>query len=226
MSGVPTLRHERELLRAGASTLACLDEVGRGALCGPVTIGAVLIDLDTTTAPRGVKDSKLVPADLRERLAPKIRRWAISWGVGHATSVEIDEWGMTAALRLAGQRALAQLSQVPDLVLLDGNHDYLSPAPQADLFGPPVVLETVPPVRTRIKADLRCAGVAAASILAKTARDAIVTELAREYPVYGWEVNKGYSAPQHVAGLAAHGPSPHHRLSWSLPGVVAPAANG
>lgn len=221
MSSVPTLRHERTLLRSGYPTLACLDEVGRGALCGPVTIGAVLISLDTPTAPRGVKDSKLVAEPLREKLAPKIRRWALGWGVGHATSQEIDEWGMTAALRLAAQRALSQLPELPAAVLLDGHHDYVSPAAQGDLFGPPTVLAEVPPVVTRIRADLHCAGVAAASILAKTERDRIVTELATEFPHYGWAHNKGYSAPQHVAALAEHGPCRHHRLSWSLPGVAA-----
>lgn len=222
MSSTPTLRHERQLLRSGHRTLACLDEVGRGALCGPVTIGAVLITLDTPTVPRGVKDSKLVPAPLRETLAPRIRRWAAGWGVGHATSTEIDQWGMTAALRLAGQRALAQLPHLPDLVLLDGNHDYVSHGVQGDLFGPPTVLEDVPPVLTRIKADMTCAGVAAASILAKTERDALLTAWAEEFPAYGWEENKGYSAPRHVAALAEHGPTRHHRLSWSLPGVGEP----
>lgn len=222
MSSTPTLRHERALLRSLGSegaTLACLDEVGRGALCGPVTIGAVLIDLSSPTVPRGVKDSKLVTQEQREKLAPRVRRWALSWGVGHASASEIDAWGMTAALRLAGHRALAALNREPDVVLLDGNHDYLRLPDQADLFGPPTVLERVPPVQTRIKADLTCAGVAAASILAKTERDAILTAWAEEFPAFGWEVNKGYSAPQHVAALAEKGPSPHHRLSWRLPGV-------
>lgn len=219
VSTAPTLRFERTLLREGFTWLACADEVGRGALCGPVTIGVVMIGLDTPSAPQGVRDSKLLSVENRERLAPRVRRWAAGSGVGHASAAEIDAIGMTAALRLAGQRALLQLPHLPDLVLLDGNHDYLSNPPQTDLFADAPALESVPPVRTRIKADMTCAGVASASILAKTARDAIMAELALEHPVYGWSENKGYSAPAHVAALAEHGPSPQHRLSWKLPGV-------
>lgn len=220
MSTTPTLRFERQLLRDGAGLLAAADEVGRGALCGPVTIGMVLIDERTRTAPAGVRDSKLLSAAARERLVPKIERWALSWGIGHASPVEIDAFGMTAALRLAGQRALAQLEGRPGLVLLDGNHDYLSEPEQDALFGAPAALVDVPPVVTRIKADMTCAAVAAASVLAKTARDALVLELAGDHPAYGWAENKGYSAPEHLAALAEHGPTVHHRLSWRLPGCA------
>jgi ribonuclease HII len=178
----------------------------------------VLITADTKTAPQGVRDSKLLTPDARRRLLPKIQRWAPSYGIGHASPGEIDEFGIIAALRLAGHRALAQLSVEPDSVLLDGNHDYLTPPEQAMLVGPPVVLERVPPVVTMIKADMRCAAVAAASILAKTARDAIMIELAREHPEYGWAENKGYSAPEHIAALCELGPTAHHRVSWRLPG--------
>lgn len=217
----PTLRIERKLLRdGGLATLACTDEVGRGALCGPVTIGAVVISEDTRTAPQGVRDSKLLTPDAREQLAPKIRRWALAHGVGHASPAEIDQFGLIAALRLAGHRALAELGVEPDQVLLDGNHDYLSHPAQTDLFEPPRVIEQVPPVVTMIKADLRCAAVAAASILAKTERDALMLELADEFPQYGWHGNKGYAAPDHIAALAEHGPTVHHRRSWNLPGVT------
>jgi len=152
---------------------------------------------------------------------PKIQRWAAAYGVGHASPQEIDAFGLTAAMRLAGHRALVLLECEPDSVLLDGNHDYLSHPEQEALLGPPVVLERVPPVLTMIKADLRCAAVAAASILAKTARDEILVGLAEEHPEYGWAENKGYSAPEHLAALTSYGPTPHHRLSWSLPGVAA-----
>jgi ribonuclease HII len=200
-------------------SLAAADEVGRGALCGPVTIGMVLIDEKTRSAPSGVRDSKLLSAAAREKLVPRIQRWAISYGVGHASPVEIDEFGMTAALRLAGQRALVQLTGEPGVVLLDGNHDYLTAPEQDALFGMPVpVVTDVPRVVTMIKADLKCAAVAAASVLAKTARDALLLELADEHPHYGWADNKGYSAPEHLAALAEHGPTVHHRLSWRLPG--------
>jgi ribonuclease HII len=207
------------MLREGRATLACFDEVGRGALCGPVTIGAVLVTAETRTAPQGVRDSKLLTPDARQRLVPRIQRWATAYAVGHASSAEIDEHGIIAGLRLAGHRALAGLGVEPDAVLLDGNHDYLTTPAQSGLFAPPFEVERVPPVTTMIKADMQCAAVAAASILAKTARDAIMVELSAEHPQYGWHENKGYSAPDHVAALAEHGPSPHHRVSWRLPGL-------
>jgi ribonuclease HII len=178
----------------------------------------VVITADTKTAPKGVRDSKLLTPDARRRLVPKIQRWAPSYGIGHASPGEIDEFGIIAALRLAGHRALAQLSIEPDSVLLDGNHDYLTVPEQPMLVGPATVIERVPPVVTMIKADMRCAAVAAASILAKTARDAIMVALAEQHPEYGWAENKGYSAPEHIAALSAHGPTPHHRVSWRLPG--------
>lgn len=218
-TAAPTLRVERRMLREGRATLACFDEVGRGALCGPVTIGAVLVTAETRTAPQGVRDSKLLTPDARQRLVPRIQRWATAYAVGHASSAEIDEHGIIAGLRLAGHRALAGLGVEPDAVLLDGNHDYLTTPAQSGLFAPPFEVERVPPVTTMIKADMQCAAVAAASILAKTARDAIMVELSAEHPQYGWHENKGYSAPDHVAALAEHGPSPHHRVSWRLPGL-------
>lgn len=216
----PTLRVERQLLRGGLTHLACSDEVGRGALSGPVTIGMVVINAETRTAPQGVRDSKLLTPEARERLVPRIRRWALCSAVGHASPAEIDEFGIIAALRMAGHRALAQLDCVPDTVLLDGNHDYLTPPEQEALFEPPGLLEQVPPVVTMIKADLRCAAVAAASILAKTARDRLMVELDAEHPEYCWAENKGYSAPAHLEALARFGPTVHHRRSWSLPGVL------
>ena len=169
------------------------------------------------TVPQGVRDSKLLLPHVRERLVPRIRRWAPAYAVGHAGPDEVDAIGIIAALRRAGRRALAQLPAVPDLVLLDGNHDWLTD-PQGDglfalLEGAPVS----PPVRTMIKADLRCSSVAAASVLAKVERDGIMTELAPEYPVYAWADNKGYSAPEHVEALRLHGPSPYHRQTWRLP---------
>lgn len=232
----PSLRVARRLLRGGLASLACVDEVGRGALCGPVTVGAVLVTEDTRTAPQGVRDSKLLTAETRRRLVPRIQRWAPAHGVGHASPAEIDALGIMAALRLAGHRALAQLATAPASVLLDGNHDYLTPPapePLLELLAvperpePPFVLEPMPPVVTMIKADLRCAAVASASILAKVARDEIMIGLASEHPEYGWDENKGYAAPGHLAALTALGPTPHHRVSWRLPGcedaVRAPA---
>lgn len=215
----PSLRYERELLRSGAALLGCVDEVGRGALSGPVTLGIVVISEATKSAPQGVRDSKLLSAQMRDRLAPKIRRWALDYAVGHASAEEIDDFGLMTAMRIAGRRALSQLTHAPDLLLLDGNHDYLSPPVQEGLFGDPDLSE-VPRVVTRIKADMRCSGVAAASVLAKTTRDAIMLELDVEHPEFCWAENKGYSAPAHMDALTRLGPTRHHRRSWSLPGVV------
>lgn len=215
----PTLRVERALLRSGATVLACADEAGRGALSGPVSLGLVVITAQTRPAPPGVRDSKLLSPQRRAELVPKIRRWAAN-AVGMASAQEVDRLGVLSALRLAGRRALADLPVTPDCLLLDGNYDYLTAAAQPMLFADEPADCPVPPVVTRVKADLRCAGVAAASILAKTARDAVMIELGREFPEYRWQENKGYAAPDHIDALRRHGPSPHHRVSWRLPSAV------
>lgn len=227
----PSLRVERSLQRDGYRLLAGMDEVGRGALAGPVSVGVVLIDASCRSAPVGVRDSKLLPAARREALVAPVRRWALASAVGHAGPDEIDRHGIIAALRLAGRRALSALGVRPDLVVLDGQHDWLSdPVSQGLLALLPGSAEppepglpqvpSVPPVRTIVKADRSCSSVAAASILAKVERDSLLIHLANSYPQYGWEHNKGYAAPDHLAALATHGPSPLHRRSWRLPGLA------
>src|SRR5512140_2192453 len=119
-SHVPTLRHERALLREGHLLVAGMDEVGRGALAGPVSVGVVVVDASVRTAPAGVRDSKLLTPAAREALVPRLRRWAVTWAVGHAEPDEIDRHGIIGALRLAARRALATLPDVPTCVLLDG----------------------------------------------------------------------------------------------------------
>ncbi|PPK98523.1 RNase HII [Kineococcus xinjiangensis] len=217
-SVVPSLREERRLLRAGSLLVAGMDEVGRGALAGPVTVGVVLVDAGTRSAPVGLRDSKLLAPQAREALVPALRRWGAAWAVGHAEAAEIDAVGIIAALRLAGRRALAQLPRRPDVVLLDGSHDWLSPPGQPTLLDACAGEEPGPAVVTRVKADLACASVAAASVLAKTTRDEIMVRHALAEPRYGWDGNKGYSAPGHLAALAEHGPCDLHRRSWRLPG--------
>jgi len=204
--------------------------VGRGALAGPVTVGAVAVDLRTRACPKGVADSKLLSPAARQRLVPALSRWGTARAVGHAGPDEIDAIGIVAALRLAGRRALAQLGVVPDVVLLDGSHDWLSAprqpglfelagpeadAPLAELAGHPELDGLA--VRTRVKADRTCASVAAASVLAKCARDALMVDLAAAHPEYGWAENKGYGAPEHLEALRSLGPTPLHRRSWRLP---------
>ncbi len=217
-SRTPTLRVERSLQRDGFPLLAGMDEVGRGALAGPVTVGVVLIDQANRTAPSGVRDSKLLTPAARAALVPRIRRWSRAYAVGHASPDEIDAIGIIGALRLAGQRALAALPITPDLVILDGNHDWLTDPAQVGLlaYSAPA---TTPPVTTMIKADLKCSSVAAASVLAKVTRDDLMVGYAREHPAYAWADNKGYAAPEHLAALSTHGPCVLHRRSWHLPGV-------
>lgn len=216
----PSLRVERQLQRSGHRLLAGMDEVGRGALAGPVSVGVVVIDESVRSAPVGVKDSKLLTERARTGLVPRIRRWAVAHSVGHAGPDEIDEVGIMAALRLAGIRALDGLGLVPDLVILDGNHDWLTAPGDVGLLafagesGP-----ATPPVTTMVKADLKCSSVAAASVLAKVERDQLMVQLGAEHPAYGWELNKGYSAPEHMDALGRLGPCELHRRSWRLPGV-------
>jgi ribonuclease HII len=217
---VPTLRVERRMLReSGQPLLAGVDEVGRGALGGPVTVGVVVVDLSVGTAPKGLRDSKLLTPEARQRLVPRVRRWAPAWAVGHASAAEIDAYGILRALRLAGERAFAALPVAPRLVLLDGSYDWLTRPEE-----PPALFDVVPSPRegqtpevtTMVKADLRCASVAAASVLAKTTRDALMVDLARDYPRYSWAANKGYASPEHLDALRADGPCEEHRRSWNL----------
>lgn len=209
------LRVERGLLRSGARAVACMDEVGRGSLSGPVAVGVVVVNERTAPAPKGVRDSKLLTAKQRSELVPLIRTWA-PHGVGMATPQEIDEHGIMAAMGLAAWRGLSATGVSADHVLLDGNVDYVSRPAQGELFEVDAECRGDVRVTTRVKADMTCAGVAAASVLAKTARDALMVELAREHPEYGWESNKGYAAEKHREALQRLGPTPHHRLSWAL----------
>ncbi len=212
MTALPTLRTERALLReAPGSLLAAVDEVGRGALAGPVAVGVVVLDAEVLPAPRGVRDSKACPPPLRHALAPRIRRWARASAVGVASAEEIDAVGIVRALGIAAVRALNGLACRPDIVLLDGSHDWIGRVSGGSR------------VVTRVKADSTCAAVAAASIIAKVHRDAVMESLAAAYPGYGWDANRGYAAPEHVAALARLGPSPLHRRSWRLPGLDAEA---
>jgi ribonuclease HII len=203
---VPTLEIEFELLANGFVTLACMDEVGRGALAGPVALGAVLISLNVGPQPLGVRDSKLLSPRVRESLLVPIREWAIETSVGCASASEIDEFGIVQAMGLAGRRAISSLDTYPDAILLDGSVNYLNSVGTASVF-------------TQIKGDLHCAGIAAASILAKCFRDQLMSELGHEIPGYHFEKNKGYSSPAHIEAIMRLGASKEHRISWNLPGV-------
>jgi ribonuclease HII len=187
--------------------LAC-DEVGRGAIAGPVAVGLVLIDPSVRRMPAGLRDSKLLPEPRREAMAPRAAAWVRGWAVGEASAAEIDELGIMACLGLAGARAFAALSAAEDIafgtpLLLDGNYDWLSTS-----------VEHRVQVSTRIKADRDCASVAAASVIAKVHRDRFMRRAHDERPLYSWDENKGYSSRAHFAAIAEHGPSELHRTTW------------
>ena len=230
-SSAPTRLLERELLDAGHTWVAGMDEVGRGALAGPVSVGVVVVDATTGRMPAGLRDSKLLRPEVRQKLRAPILRWCVSGAVGHALPMEIDRFGIIAALRLAGNRALTALREagvVPEVVILDGSHDWLTPP--GPLPGPPTTASGLftdhlpPAVRTQVKADLRCAVVAAASVLAKCERDSMMVARHVDFPAFGWQSNKGYSAPEHLAALREHGPCEEHRRSWALPTGEEPVA--
>ena len=214
----PNLTTERSRLAEGHLSVCGSDEVGRGSLAGPVTVGVVVVDVDTRRPPGGLRDSKLLTPAAREDLVPRIERWAVAYAVGHAEAAEIDRIGIMRALRLAGERALASLPCAPSMVLLDGNFDWFR-RPTRCTDSP---LDTGPDhVELRIKADLACASVAAASVMAKVERDRLMREMHVEFPDYGWELNKGYATSDHMAALREVGPSVQHRRSWRLPGSEA-----
>lgn len=195
----PTHTVERSLrATTGAKIIAGVDEVGRGAWAGPVTVCAAVTGL--RRPPEGLTDSKLLTVKRRTVLAVELEKWVTAYALGHASPEEIDDLGMTAALRLAAIRALEALPVRPDAVILDGKYDYL---------GSPWK------VRTVVKGDRSCVAVAAASVIAKVHRDNMMAELGIDHADFGFAANAGYPSPVHRAALEEQGPTPLHRLSWA-----------
>lgn len=197
----PTLQYEIRLWQQGYVAVAGVDEAGRGALAGPVMAGAVI--LPPGSAYTGiwalVKDSKLLTPEQRLELATEIRKDALSWAVGSASAQEIDAIGIAPATKRAMQRALAALSPAPDYLLIDW-----------------VRLDQVNTLQESFtKGDQRIVSIAAASILAKTTRDAELVTLHQKYPAYGFDRHKGYGASAHLAALAQCGPCAEHRHSFA-----------
>ncbi len=213
-----SLAHERALWDAGARLIAGIDEVGRGALAGPVSVGVVVLG-PCETWPDGLTDSKLLTAARREALMEPLATFGEGRAVGHAAPGEIDAVGIVAALRLAARRALDAIALPVDAVLLDGTHDWLTPPPP-DLFsdlGDDADEWEAPPVTMVVKGDRACASIAAGSVIAKVERDALMATAHADHPAYGWDGNKGYGAAAHLDALRRLGPTPLHRVSWRLP---------
>ncbi|GAA4242783.1 ribonuclease HII [Actinomadura meridiana] len=188
-------------------TIAGVDEVGRGAWAGPVVVCAAVTDLTPPPVLQGrgtrtvsLTDSKLLTQAHRESFADVLPGWLTGHAIGASSPEEIDEVGMTEALRRAAVRALEALPVPPDVVILDGKHDFLSRPWH---------------VRCEVKADQRSVTVAAASVLAKVHRDRLMAGLDDEFPGYGFADSAGYPSPVHQKTLAEFGPTPQHRLSWS-----------
>ena len=209
----PGLVVERRLLADGATLVIGVDEVGRGAIAGPVGVGAAVLDPGRKRIPAGLRDSKLLPEADRVALAPRVHAWAAAGAVGLAGNDEIDGVGISASLGAAGARAIGGLVALGvglggAAVLLDGNWDWLTPGLIA--AGLPVL----PRVVTRVKADRDCASVSAASVIAKVHRDDLMIEWHDEHPVYHWRSNKGYASKRHYAAIGTHGPCVRHRHTW------------
>jgi ribonuclease HII len=202
----PTLEQERAFWRAGLPLVAGVDEVGRGALAGPLVAATVILPAVTGTGLRqlraalaGVRDSKLLSHAQRCRAVEGVTQQAVATAIGIVPSEELDEIGLAAANRVAMERAVLGLAASPDALLLD--------ACVIDLGMPQVGL---------IRGDARSLSIAAASILAKVTRDAIMTGCEDEHPVYGFAVHKGYGTRDHLAALRHHGPCALHRRSFAL----------
>ena len=194
----PGLRVERKLWESGTEIVAGIDEVGRGAWAGPLTLAAVVVPRERRLYK--VRDSKMLTAAEREVMHDRVLAWAEHVSVAHASQAECDELGMSAAQKLAAQRALAGLGVPVDHVLVDGNWDFV---------------ETVP-TTTLVKGDAVSLSIAAASIVAKVTRDRLMTRWHDTFPAYAFAGNKGYPCPRHKAALAGFGPSAIHRRRWAF----------
>lgn len=188
--------HEWALTDRGVLVVAGVDEVGRGALAGPVTAGACVFARDVMID--GLDDSKKLTAVARERLHAEIERRALAVAVGHASPSEIDAVGIGEAIVVAMRRALASLQLEVEHVLVDGRH-----------------VELGFPTTAIVKGDATVRAIAAAAVYAKVTRDRMMAELASEYPAYGFAHNKGYGSADHLEALTALGPSPVHRMSFA-----------
>jgi ribonuclease HII len=211
----PTLARERAVW-AEEHLLVGVDEAGRGPLAGPVVAAAVVFPVGCSCI-RGLRDSKLLPATVRARLAERIRRRVIAFGIGAASAHEIDRYNIRVASAIAMRRAIARLIRRSSLAPF--------PAGQGRGFYNPgqpyrIIIDGLPlpeigyAHEALIDGDARCQSISAAAILAKTLRDRLMQRLADRYPGYGWHTNVGYGTEEHCEGLRVHGPTRHHRLTF------------
>jgi len=207
----PNLRFERRFWKGGCGLVAGLDEAGRGALAGPIAVGAVILPaspaLSSDGSPRqwrrqlhGVRDSKQMSPAEREDAAERIKTHSLAWCVGFASAEEIDAAGIVGAGRLAALRALEGLAVYPDALLTD----FRLELPELDI-----------PQASLVKGDSRCLSIAAASVLAKTARDAFMREMDVQVPGYGLGQHKGYGTALHLLAIRRLGHSLIHRRTFS-----------
>lgn len=197
----PDLSFEEDLWKAGVTRIAGVDEVGRGALAGPVAAAALVLPPEPAVLEQlaGVRDSKQLTPQQRSFWAEYLSQIAITWGIGYASQLEIDAQGIVPATRLAMQRAIESLAEAPQHLLLDF------------LFLP----DCHTPQTALVKGDTRSLSIAGASILAKTSRDALMRNLEDEYPGYGFASHKGYCTPSHVQAIHRLGPCPLHRYTFA-----------
>ncbi len=203
MISQPDLSFEQELWACNRY-IAGLDEAGRGALAGPVCVGAVILpnnDPLLSDTLSGARDSKQLTPRKRHQLVPQIKEAALTWGIGFASSEEIDELGIVPATRLAASRAVEMLSLFPHYLLTD----FRLELPELDISQTSLV-----------KGDQRCLSIASASILAKTARDEKMLEMDQTYPEYGFSHHKGYGTRMHCKQIVQTGFSPIHRKSFKI----------
>jgi len=193
---VPGLVVERAFWADGREIVVGVDEVGRGAWAGPISVGAAVLPPERRVYK--VRDSKQLTEPEREHLFDRVAGWCRAWAVGHATQQECDGLGMSAAQKLAARRAIDGLGLVPDQVLVDGGWDFVAEGAAHRI----------------VKGDAMCLSIAAASILAKVTRDRMMRAEAEHFPLYDFDYNKGYPCPRHKLALRAWGPSAIHRRTW------------
>lgn len=195
---VPGLHVEKALWDEGHEVVVGVDEVGRGAWAGPISVGAAVLPRDRRVYK--VRDSKMLTSDQREKMFDRLAEWCVTWSVGHASQPECDELGMSAAQKLAAKRAIEGLGlhAPPSVVLVDGTWDFVGAGN----------------TRRIVRGDAGCLSIATASVLAKVTRDRLMRLEAEHFPAYDFDKNKGYPCPRHKAALAAFGPTSIHRRAW------------